>query len=104
MTIKFTNRAKQRLTEILNYSLQEFGATVSLRFAVIIDEDLLLLASNPYIGRKEDILYQSKYTIRSFPEGHYRIVYCVNNELDAIVVLTFFDCRRDPACFETEID
>jgi plasmid stabilization system protein ParE len=57
MTIKFTKKAKQRLTEILNYSLQEFGANVSLRFAVIIDEDLLVLASNPYIGRKEDMVH-----------------------------------------------
>ncbi|MDH6305260.1 plasmid stabilization system protein ParE [Parabacteroides sp. PF5-5] len=104
MIVKFTNNAKLKLTEILNYCLQEFGRNVTDRFAEIIKEDLLLLAANPCMGRKEDLFYQSRYIIRSFPEGHYRIVYCINDDQDAIVILTFFDCRQDPFSLEAEIE
>lgn len=103
MIIKWTPKANLRLTEIFNYCLSQYGASVTLRFKKAIDNDIELLSKFPYMGKMEELYYYS-HEIRSLVEGHYKILYFVNEAITTIYIIDIFDCRQNPSKLEDELN
>lgn len=104
MITVWTPRAKQHAKKILDYCLIQFGKRITSRFAKALEDDTLRLANNPYMGYREELLCQKDYEIRSLPEGHYKIVYYIDDREDTIYILALFDCRRNPLSLGAEIE
>lgn len=103
MIIFWTTKASLRLTKIYNYCFTEFGTAVALRFMKGIDNDMRLLSRHPYIGKMEEVRYNS-HRIRSLVEGYYKILYNVDEANDTIYILSLFDCRQHPSRMEEELN
>lgn len=103
MRILWTTKANLRLTNILTYCFTEFGTTVALQFKEGIDNGMRLLSCHPYIGKIEDLYYES-HKVRSLLEGYYKILYYVDDTKEIIYILSLFDCRQDPSRMEEEVN
>jgi hypothetical protein len=53
------------------------------------------LALNPYKGQCEEYLEHLKEDHRRIIEGHFKIIYKVENE--SVYIIDFFDSRKNPA-------
>jgi plasmid stabilization system protein ParE len=73
MKYRLTLFAKCRLTNILDYINSEFGESIASKLSQKLERDILLLSQNPFLGRKEKLLYFEGSEIISFIEGYYKI-------------------------------
>ncbi|MDF9829458.1 type II toxin-antitoxin system RelE/ParE family toxin [Parabacteroides sp. PF5-6] len=104
MTYSLTTFAEQRLTDILDYTFSEYGENAVNKLSRAIDKDILLLTLNPYMGKKEDKRYRTRYEVRSLVELFFKILYVVDEKNECIVILDFFDCRQAPSRMEEDIN
>lgn len=92
-TIRWTSRADQIFTEILEFY---YGRNKSKSYSRIlnreIDEVLELIKIYPFLGMSSDVP-----DTRVFISGHFKIFYQVQS--DEIVVHLVWDTRQDPKKF-----
>ena len=91
MRIFWTKRSKNRFQEISEYLKSEFGTKTCQRFKIRVWDLLELLSKFPELGSlevpdKQIYGFQLSKQTRLF----YRL------KKDQIILLTFFDSRRDP--------
>ncbi len=88
--IIWSNRAKIRLFEVLNYYLKRNKSkTYPIKLYRSINKELKLLLKYPDLG-----LRTTEDSIRGLIVGHYFIIYEVLD--DKIIIHTIWDSRQDP--------
>jgi len=103
MDIIWTDRADELKNEIADYILVNFGYKARKNFLTEVYETVLLLATNPFMGKIEPILEDRPQTYRSLVINHInKVVY--RAEDDRIVVVAIWDCRRAPETLAGQID
>tara|TARA_B110000090_G_scaffold207823_1_gene260105 strand:+ start:842 stop:1027 length:186 start_codon:yes stop_codon:yes gene_type:complete len=55
-----------------------------------------VLIKNPVIGKKEQLLENRKQNYRHLIITNYKIIYSVNEEIEAIKIVDVFDTRQNP--------
>jgi plasmid stabilization system protein ParE len=91
MRVVWTTKAQKRFAEILDYIQLKFGNTARQSFILKTKDFTRLLSEFPEIGTLEI----KEKNLRGFQLAKQtRVFYRLKN--DRIILLTFFDSRRDP--------
>jgi len=101
MIVLWTDSAIEELQEINDYLTFSAGIKIANKITNAIVDKTLLLEKNPGIGQVEELLKHKKKDIRHLVDGHYKIVYFIEDNY--VIVATVFDCRQDPAKLENTI-
>ena len=74
MTLRcvFTEKAQADLQAIIDYSLERWGAPLTMRYIDRVEARVEWLAENPSVGLPRDELLAG---VKSFPEGQHLIYY-----------------------------
>ncbi|MBP5366813.1 MAG: type II toxin-antitoxin system RelE/ParE family toxin [Bacteroidales bacterium] len=103
MNIIWTDKADELLAEIAEFILLVYGETAHNKFLSEVYETVLLLATNPYMGKIEPSLSDHSICYRSIVVNHInKVVYIAEEE--SIVVVAIWDCRRDPYYLASNIE
>lgn len=95
MTIRWSYKAQQQQDETADYIYLEFGEKAVADFYRRIDKAEADLLTYSEIGKVEPLLANRPKVYRSFVIYRLsKLVYSV--ESDAIQVVAFWDCRREP--------
>ncbi len=94
MRILITHQAKERLESIYEYYLALGYRRYGRQVQAAILKKTLLLKDFPFVGQEEETLKVLGLNYRYLVEGHYKIVYRVENE--TIYIIDIFDTRQDP--------
>lgn len=102
MEIIWTDKADELRVEIAEFILLVHGKTARDKFLSEVYETVLLLATNPYMGKIEPSLSDHSICYRSIVINHInKVVYIAEEE--RIVVVAIWDCRRDPYVLASNI-
>lgn len=97
MKVIYTDQSIDSLEESLNFAIEE--QELPPENANLLKDHLFdraaSLALNPYKGQREEYLQHLGEDHRRIIEGHFKIIYKVENE--AIYITDFFDSRKEPA-------
>ena len=97
MIIIYTDQSIASLEESLDFAIEEQKLSPEkasqLKLRLFNRADNLL--QNPYKGQREEYLADLKEGHRRIIEGHFKIIYKIENQ--AIYITDFFDSRKDPA-------
>lgn len=97
MRIVWKRIAKKRLFEAMEYGIEHFGVTASIRFYSDIQVNVKRLALYPKMGRVEPSLCKNGIVYRSMVvHRHYKIFYCVDEEHEIIYISTLWSTWRNP--------
>ena len=94
MRILITHQAKGRLESIYEYYLTLGYRRYGRQVQATILKKTLLLKDFPFMGQEEETLQALGLNHRYLIEGHYKIIYRVENEV--IYIIDIFDTRQDP--------
>lgn len=96
MKVIYTDQSIESLEESLYFSINELGLSPEkaalLRVKLFNRADSLGL--NPNKGQREDFLKHLEEDHRRIIEGHFKIIYKVEN--GSIYITDFFDSRQNP--------
>lgn len=102
MKVIWTTKAKKQVQKTAGYIRREFGSTTVSEFKQTIRETDRLLVGNPYMGRVEPFLEELPQMYRSYVITQVnKIVYRIDD--DKIVIVAFWDMRREPSSLVNEI-
>ena len=95
MKIIVTDRAEEKLQDIVDYILEQFGGKARKKFIGEIRNILKLLLKNPNMGFVEPLLNDRQIMYRCVVMNHYnKIIYRITD--DVIEIVDFWDTRREP--------
>ncbi|MEQ9300324.1 MAG: type II toxin-antitoxin system RelE/ParE family toxin [Cyclobacteriaceae bacterium] len=96
MKVTYTDQSIDSLQESLDFATEEqelpLGKASELKSRLFNRAESLVL--NPYRGQREEYLQHLKEDHRRIIEGHFKIIYKVENEV--IYITDFFDSRQKP--------
>ena len=98
MIVLWTDSAIADLQEIHDYFISVASLKVANKITNSIVDKSILLENNPRIGQVEELLKHRKEEIRYIVDGHYKIVYFIDDNY--VIIATVFDCRKDPKILE----
>ena len=105
MTIKWKKRAASEYQKHITYCLHKFGHFAALRFLEKMDNQINLLKDFPHLGKVEPLLVGRRNEYRSLVvHPHFKLVYYINDTKGRIVVVHFWDVRREPQRLAEEIE
>ncbi|MEM8894888.1 MAG: type II toxin-antitoxin system RelE/ParE family toxin [Bacteroidota bacterium] len=96
MKVVYTDQSIESLQESLEFAIEEqdlpheMASELKKRLFIRADG----LAVNPYKGQREEYLQHLNEGHRRIIEGHFKIVYKVEN--DILYITDFFDSRQSP--------
>lgn len=95
MVIRWTEKAKRQLKEIIQFYINEEAFRTVENLQEEINSAVSLLAAFPNLGHLEEDLKRNKYIHRSIIiRKHYKIIYTLITE--EIIITAFWDVRQDP--------
>ena len=96
MAIKvfWTQTALNNLEDIFEYHKFKTSALLAGKLVKRIVQTTILLQKSPELGRKEELLHHRKYEYRFIVEGHYKIIYWLEDNY--VKIAAVFDTRQDP--------
>jgi len=94
MIIKFSDKAKEDLFEILDYYRNIGRLKTGRKIRADILTKTMKLKDFPYVGPIEERLDNSEKEKRYIVVGQYKIIYHVSEKM--VFILTVFDTRQDP--------
>lgn len=100
MKVLWTDSAIEDLQAIHDYLEYSAGLKIANKITNSIVDKTILLEQNSGIGQVEELLKHKYEEIRYLVEGHYKIVYYLQQNL--VIVATVFDCRQDPTKLENK--
>lgn len=89
MEILITNQAEEKLNEILDYVISNFGILVATNFVEKVENTLKLIENNYTIGKRYKNNYYSLLVIKEIS-----VYYKVSGE--TIYIMTYFNNRQNP--------
>lgn len=90
MQLILTTEAQRDLADILLYTLQRWGEDQQDRYAMALEQGLVLLAENPEIGRSRPELFRG---CRSYRVREHILYYVLRDE--AVVIIRVLHGRMD---------
>ena len=94
LTIRWTVLAEEQLKNIFAYKTQEKNNSSAKRLINKLISHLDILQFNPYLGKKEELLQDYPYQIRSVSFNKHKIIF--QKEEDVVTVLSVLDERQCP--------
>lgn len=94
ISIEWSDLAKSQLKNIYEYYLSIAGERIAKRLISNIVSRVDVLYSNPYSGRKEELLLEHSQGYRYLVVGNYKIVYWIDS--NKAFIASVFDCRQNP--------
>lgn len=95
MKLFYTEQAIKSLQECLDFLPPEVLSEKRLQIRDKILAKAEKLVSKPRMGQREEYLDHLGQSHRRIIEGHYKIIYRIEEEV--IYITDFFDTRQDPA-------
>jgi plasmid stabilization system protein ParE len=96
MKVIYTDQSLDSLHEVMDFLLEDLGIPIEkvseIKTQLLDKADSLAL--NPYKGQKEEYLEHLGKEHRRLIEGHFKIIYLIEQE--AVFIIDFFDTRQDP--------
>lgn len=104
MTIEWTPKAKERLTEIAMYYEKERGKKSAIKVIAQIKKAVNSLKQSPHIAALEPALADLCLNIRSLVIiPRYKVIYVVDYKTKQISIITIWDCRQNPRKLKNEV-
>lgn len=102
MIVRWYPNAKADMRQIARYIQVRFGAKYCKEFLREVVRTEKLLVSSPNMGKVEPLLKNTTVTYRSFVVAQKsKIVYRIDGGI--IIVVAFWDCRRDPDTLAAQV-
>lgn len=90
----------RQLTDIFSYYKQACSERTARKIILGIKTEAQRLKTSPFIGAREEYLEHLQKEYRYLVKGHYKIIYCIEDD-HSIHIVTIFDCRLDPIRLKT---
>jgi len=102
--IIWSNKAKIRIEEILNY-YKQINRNIAIHIFSEFKKTINNLKLFPYIGSVEPELIEYSYVYRYLLiKNKYKIIYSVDDKNNKIQIITIWDCRKNPTKMKNEIN
>lgn len=92
--VEWSDLAKNQLKNIYDYYSTVAGKRIAKRLIKSLVTRADALYSNPYSGRKEELLLEHPQVYRYLVIGNYKIIYWIDN--NKAFIASVFDCRQNP--------
>ncbi|MBF2707465.1 type II toxin-antitoxin system RelE/ParE family toxin [Flavobacterium soyangense] len=96
LKLNWTVFAKGELHKIFQYYKSKSNLKTAKNIVEEISKQLLILEKYPFIGQKEELLMGRKQEFHYFLCSNYKIIYCVNLEINLVEIVDIFDCHQEP--------
>lgn len=97
MNASWTDFAWSMLSQTADYILSEYGINSYVDFLQEVDKVVLSLQRYPQLGIEEPLLSGRPLCYRSVLVGERnKIVYVIEEEQDRLVIMDFWDTKREP--------
>lgn len=94
--IIFSHFAENQLVGIYNYYTKEASLEIAQKIIFQIRDTTRLLANNPLLGKREELLLDRKETYRCLIVTNYKIIYAVDEHRMLVKITDIFDVRQNP--------
>jgi plasmid stabilization system protein ParE len=96
MRVIYTEQAICSLEESIRFYIDEQGVPTEIvdSLVVALFDRTDSLSENPYLGQYEEYLEHLNEGHRRLVEGHFKIIYKIDNE--HVSITDFYDTRQDP--------
>ncbi|MBO6117632.1 MAG: type II toxin-antitoxin system RelE/ParE family toxin [Bacteroidales bacterium] len=102
LKVKWTETAKSSFKEIIAYCILFFSEDTSRKVLQKYEKEIMLLATNPLIGKEELNISDKKHIYRSFPVNRRgRIIYYADET--TLHIVDIGDMRMDKEFLENRI-
>lgn len=103
MVVKWTELVENRLRSVYNYYVYVAGKKVARNIITKIVKSADALCLMPQKAPIEQSLIGLQFTYRSLlVDKMFKVIFFVDEQVDAIVISTIWDCRRNPVDLQKE--
>src|SRR6476620_7827044 len=96
LRIFWSELAEDKLADIFEYYKTKASLRTARKLVNDIVDQTLLLANNPFIGQKEELLLDRQEGFRYLVYKNYKIIYWINETKSWIEISNVFDSRQNP--------
>jgi len=104
MVVRWTSLASARIQEIFNF-YEEKNERIAQKIALEIRSSVEMLKFFPAMASIDDSIVGCPHTLRSLVvvNGLFKVVYLIDEKADEIIIVTIWDCRKNPIRISDEL-
>ena len=101
MKVEWSKHALKEIRRIFSWLESEAGGKTARRIVKALYNHADILATNPRIGQREELLDGLPVEFRRLVDGNYKIVYTIDGTI--VVIVDVWDCRRNPSALRRRV-